>query len=349
MVMPMIGSSARAKAGGPRVRAEGKLQIDGLSDPDKSYDWGGHVIVVDGVYRMWWTRFSTTPGEFDTIWHARSKDGMHWRDARKILVPAGSEHEKMHVADPSVVKVGPVYYLFYEANRRVTPQACESQIFLATSRDGVNWKKHPRNEDPLPIIALENEADGQYGIGMPSVHYRDGWFFMFYLTSFGGPDELRFAQTKDPRRWGRYKKHEVVAYGAAADVKYNHALGQYVMTYCVRSDLTPTPPTVTTCEVHVFTSKDGRVWDGHRRPSLWKIATDATCLTAGKDFHQPRTRAFATLSATDPYGGIHGPALRVIFMEGDMHPLPGDWKVTHPTWDLHALTFSWGPSTLPAP
>jgi len=324
-----------------RVRCEGRLRIDGLPASDTCYDWGGHAIVEKGVHHLWWTRYSTVDGEFDTIWHATGSDGLHWRHVQKVLTPANSAQEKMHVADPSVVKVGPTFYMFYEANRRVTTKACESQIFLATSSDGVKWAKHPSDTDPRPVVALGEAAGcGKYGIGMPSVHYRNGAFHMYYLTSLGSLDTIRYARTKDPFRWGNWKDHAIVAYGAGFDVKYNKTLKCYLMSYSVLSDLTPDPAGVTTYEIHVFRSADGRTWNGRQKPRLWEISSDRSDLTTRAGFSQPRTRAFPTLAATDAQGCMKGASMRLIFMEGEMHPIPGDWKVTARTWDLHSLTFS---------
>lgn len=323
------------------VKAEGKLCIDGLPHNDTQYDWGGHVIVADGIHHLWWTRYAAVQGEFDTIWHATSSDGLRWRNPRKVMTPANSEHEKMHVGDPSVVKVGETFIMLYEANRRVTTQGCESQIYLATSRDGNTWKKHPNDADPRAVIDIGPSPSAEvYGIGMPSLHYRDGKFHLFYLTSLGGPDTVRYAQTRDPRHWGWWKDHEIVGYGAGFDVKYHKGTKQLIMSYAAASWLTYAPDRERTYQIHLFTSRDGRTWNGQHRPRFWRLGSEHSDATHGETFSRPRTRAFPTIASTDAHGCVDGETIRVIYMEGEMHPPEDDWKVMHPTWDLFSLTWN---------
>ena len=158
------------------------IRFAGIELPDGTYDWGACVIRDGETSRAWWVRGMP----HDRIVTALARTPSSWSAPRLVLAPrdaagdvAAGSVEKMHVARPSVVRVGDTYYLLYEAPRRVGPlrragpwQESINQIFLATSRDGIAWTKHPRNEDPRPVIGLgAGAAVDRYGVGQPSALY----------------------------------------------------------------------------------------------------------------------------------------------------------------------------------
>lgn len=166
----------------------------------------------------------TYPDRGDRIYYAESRDGITWRldgpdyagpldqfgpDASgplMVLGPAESERQRMHVGCPSVIRVNGSYYLYYEA-------ACEfklfrspegqvrvgdeyhNQVFLAVSEDGRRWRKHPSDTHPEPVVAAPavNRQPGRqrYGLGQPSVFYRDGTFVMHYVNSCTGSGDFQ--------------------------------------------------------------------------------------------------------------------------------------------------------------
>jgi hypothetical protein len=96
------------------------------------------------------------------------------------------------VLDPSVVKVNGQFYMYFDAPRTGgCDNGVNGQIFLARSTDGVNWTKYPsKTARPQPVIPYfvagangpynsEGTTD-RYGIGEPSVVYKDGQFYMYY-------------------------------------------------------------------------------------------------------------------------------------------------------------------------
>ena len=317
----------------------GRMPIDTILTNDTKYDWGGSVIKDGSTYRMWWCRQET----YDTIYYADSTDGISWHNTQKVLQAVNNDSEKMHVGRPSVVKVGSTFYMFYESPRVAGANESENQIFLATSTNGTIWTKYPSNSNPQPVIALGSyQGCGTYGLGQPSVFYKDGQFNIYYTCNVSDyPDKIRMAKSADPYNWGSFTNHEVVAYGAGVDVKWNSELNRYVMAYTIGDWITPNPSGQDTYNVYVFTSSDGRVWNGYTTPFLYQICTDATDATL-TGFTIPNTRGFANLVSTDQYGSMSSSTMKAVFMQGNMHVLPGDWRTEAASWNLHSLSFKLG-------
>ncbi|GEM_PF-4928416 len=101
----------------------------------------------------------------------------------------------VHVGDPTVVKVDGTYYLYYNAPIKETPGDYQGeQIYLATSYDGLTWRKYPCwagdttcTQAPEPVIAFpQAERDDNvgcplnYGRKQASVIYKDSKFIIVY-------------------------------------------------------------------------------------------------------------------------------------------------------------------------
>jgi len=165
----------------------------------------------------------TYPDCGDRIYYAESRDGVHWNlngedfrgspqgfgpDAKgplMVLKPAENQYERQHVASPSVIKVDGKYYMYYEAPSEFVLRRDKAgkpgvlgeyhnQIFLAISEDGKIWHKYPSDEDPQPIIPAPEgnklPSRQRYGLGQPSVFYRNGRFVMHYVDSCTGSGDF---------------------------------------------------------------------------------------------------------------------------------------------------------------
>ncbi|GMU20332.1 MAG: hypothetical protein AMXMBFR13_04290 [Phycisphaerae bacterium] len=165
----------------------------------------------------------TYPDYGDRIYYAESRDGTTWHlDGEDfsgppeaygpdspgpllVIGPAESAHERMHVGCPSVIRVDGTWYLYYETScefklhrdangKPAVGNEYHAQVFVATSENGRTWRKHPDNRSPLPIIAAPeaNKRPGRqrYGLGQPSVFYRDGRFVLHYVDSCNGPGDF---------------------------------------------------------------------------------------------------------------------------------------------------------------
>jgi len=231
-----------------------RVQIEPFTDTSGVYDWGACVMKDGDLYRMWWVRQSppsnkTLPYETtgddgkpvtvrynsecgDRVYYAESKDGYTWHLSGKgdevainkygpdsptpimVLKPSDSRWEKAHLGDPSVVKVGDTFYMYYETcsafrlrkNEKGEVSAgteFHNQVFLATSKDGRHWKKWPKDDDPQPIVKApeSNLQPGKqsYGFGQPTACYKNGRFILHYVDSCTWfPDVLVRLESSDP-------------------------------------------------------------------------------------------------------------------------------------------------------
>ena len=394
----------------PRVQEE----FDTGNDTPDVYDWGASIFREGNVYRAFWTRNWTRrvqdgtlmqgarggcgsktyggrtdrgPGG-DAIFQAQGKSPLLLGHARELYRLGRCENDPVrytgqqqaHAADPSVVKVGGLYYMFYEANRyfdRTRGHVYGSQIFLATSDDGRRWSHHPRDDDPQPIIAYTYPSTTHperqfYGNGQPRVFYKDGEFHLFYLSKmFGnnhaeGGDRTRWAKSADPTNpssWGTFDTHPAVSKGTAlADVRWNEALERLVMVFNVRSDLVRPdlhgrcdvdPELDCDVEIHVVTStsvdfaKCTVTWNNQpassRLPMRSFLGPETRVLYSPVGT-VPRTRFNTRIVADNPRGTVSTAQMHLVFTEGDATTPAEDFRLTHPTWDLHMLVFRLGSS-----
>lgn len=210
----------------------------------------------------------TYPDYGDRVFYAESRDGVRWNIGGEpfagapeeygpdsqgpllVMKPAESEHEFYHLGRPAVVKVDGVFYMYYEAPGDFTFHLDEkgniiggdeyqNQVFLAISDDGKRWRKHPDDRNPQPIVRApeENRQPGRrrYGLGQPSVYYRDGRFVMHYVDSCTGPgdfmvrleadnpyfrDAVRFTEKLRPAGGGNNIPDGAVSCHAQTQVRY---------------------------------------------------------------------------------------------------------------------------------
>ena len=123
------------------------------------------ILVENGVYRMWYG--AQGRDGHDRILLAESPDGVSW-ETKGVALDHGDAN---HVNDPSVVKVGDTFFLYYTR----APVDVRDEIALATSADGVTWQEQG--------TVLGPGADGAWDsllVGRPSVLHEDGRFRMWY-------------------------------------------------------------------------------------------------------------------------------------------------------------------------
>jgi hypothetical protein len=153
-------------------------------------------VMLDGPYRMWWC--AGIGGDHIVYAESGSLNGpftrhrAHYQDA--LRPTPGSQFDGTHVCDPSVIRVGGTYYMYYgglsEGSGHVT------QIGVASSPDGVRWTK--MNHDK-PILTPRQRSKGGYGAGQPSAAYLDGYFYLMYTDSSGLQGGLQYAiRSPDP-------------------------------------------------------------------------------------------------------------------------------------------------------
>lgn len=162
----------------------------------------GSALVVNGAFWYWYQA-----GEPPRLALARSADGRRWKKVAAPVLetgPRGSWDER-GVADPYVIRVEGLFYLFYLGQDRARRQ----RLGVARSVDGVRWEKLRAN----PILGLGSAgAFDENGVGEPAVWSARGSYWMLYT----GRDRaerrrLGLARSIDGIRWRRVSEAPVLA------------------------------------------------------------------------------------------------------------------------------------------
>jgi predicted GH43/DUF377 family glycosyl hydrolase len=172
----------------------------------------------------------------DRIHLALSQNGINWWTRRGVVLGNGAAN---HVNDPSVVKVGKRFFMYYtEAKRGIIDCIC-----LATSQNGLLWNRRGK--------VLGTDATHSMLVGRPSVILDEGIFKLWYDgRSNLESRSVAYATSKDGLEW---QKHGVVLENAGAvDVKKVGSI--YTMVFESSEG------------VYCCTSKDGLAWG---LPWLW--------------------------------------------------------------------------------
>ncbi len=217
------------------IQADGSSVFDGqtpLSDP-----W---VVADAGRYKMWFTLVTEpyTPRQQIGVAYTESADGVRWQTPTSlVLAPTPDGWDARNVETPSVVKTPEgKWHLYYTAT---LPDAGNHfAIGLATSDDGLTWRKHgqapvftPEQGWELPAGAGEDSAGG---VLEPCVLYDStGKVFRMWYAGLGQRDEVfayrtGYAESADGVRWNRRAEPvmEPGAPGAWDDAIVSH---QHVM------------------------------------------------------------------------------------------------------------------------
>ncbi len=124
-----------------------------VGPPGSWNDWivrPGAVILDDGVLKMWFSAFDTTP--IGRIGYAESLDGIAWTVRQDgVLAGGGPGAWDLDVVNPSVVFDGQIYHMWYVGMDALPEQ--EHRIGYAFSGDGTHWTKHRGN----PVVQTADE------------------------------------------------------------------------------------------------------------------------------------------------------------------------------------------------
>lgn len=125
--------------------------------------YGPSVILDGGIYKMWFTGLDafansqTTDGKANIV-YATSTDAINWSIYPTPVLEAGTQNnwDLVVCAEPSVIKVGNLYQMFYSALDQWNIETF--QVGYAWSSDGINWIKSSQN--PVLKIGKSNQWDG---------------------------------------------------------------------------------------------------------------------------------------------------------------------------------------------
>ncbi|MBB1153298.1 beta-xylosidase [Amycolatopsis sp. DR6-1] len=156
---------------------------------DASYNYGPTVMVENGRTRIWWcSQYSSAPPPGDDILYAEgpSADGPFTGPGGgappAVLSGAPGNFDGMHTCDPSVLRVGGTYFMYYTG--AAGDHALGNAIGMATSPDGIHWT---RSNGGKPILGASHDVHraNVYGAGQPSVVFLDGWYYLMFTDTTG--------------------------------------------------------------------------------------------------------------------------------------------------------------------
>jgi hypothetical protein len=152
---------------------------------DAPYNYAPAVMADGGRYRMWWCSqlgIANPPGDDILLAESGSLDGgfagPDGMPGTPIFSGSTTGFDAVHVCDPSVIKVGGTYYMYYTGWGG--EQVLGNRIGLATSPDGRVWTRSSR-----PVLGASREVvrDNVYGAGQPAAVYLDGWFYLMFTDT----------------------------------------------------------------------------------------------------------------------------------------------------------------------
>jgi len=156
---------------------------------DAPYNYAPSLLLEQGKYRMWWCSqlgIANPPGDDILLAESATIDGGFRGPDGKAATPVFSGRpggfDGMHTCDPSVIRVGGTYYLYYTG--AAGDHAHGNAIGLATSPDGRVWT---RANGGKPIVGAARDVDNgnTYGAGQPSVLYLAGQFYLMFTDTTG--------------------------------------------------------------------------------------------------------------------------------------------------------------------
>ncbi|MET8996659.1 beta-xylosidase [Amycolatopsis sp. NPDC004169] len=183
--VPARPSNVSLASGYPR-QSGGVVAAGGA---DAVYNYGPSVMVDRGQTRMWWcSQYGGAGPAGDDILYAQARSangpftGPGGGIPAAVFSGAPGQFDGMHTCDPSVLRVGSTYYLYYTG--AAGDHALGNAVGLATSTDGIHWTRAAGGK---PILGPSHDVHraNVYGAGQPSAVYLDGWFYLMFTDTTG--------------------------------------------------------------------------------------------------------------------------------------------------------------------
>lgn len=304
----------------------GSMEFDVFPD-DYLYDWGFSVIKEGNIYKMWWVR----PSLYDAIFYAESTDMKHWSNVQRVITistPVKKEFKwlKWMLGRPSVLKVNDTYFMYFEGpatHELINGSSSETDnnVFVATSKNGINWTFYPDNNNPTPVVQepIELMDKRDYGVGQPSAVYKDGTFYLYYCYVLAGKNQLMVATSKDGINFGDPKTHTNLGMVNGLGVKYNDVTKKFMMIFPYSIGGKP-------ADYYIMESTDPLKWPYNTTQEAAKPAVKVTN-------NQSYQYAFADF-VTNGQGHITTETFYITYMQGKISTT-SDWRSEYRTWDGH--------------
>ena len=181
-----------------------EVQSDGVADSSGVYSYCPSILKMDGNYMTWWLaasswgdsigyKVTTSPSTMINYGYTTVLHG-----AQTGLSQAqGGMWDDQSDGDPSVLKIGGVYYLYYDGNNWDDPATEQGGIGVAVSYDnGVTFTKLYGGA----ALIQETHDATEWGDGAPQVAVGpDGYYYMIYVHFLTASTEsYRVIKSTDP-------------------------------------------------------------------------------------------------------------------------------------------------------
>ena len=207
----------------PGAAGKGSCVATGKAGSWNSQFVGAPTVVYDGgMYWMWYNGGEVTTDAsypyqvIERIGGATSRDGVNWKPLNdgNPLLPLGSRGSADYrgMAHPYVLKVDGQFLMWYGAidgrsgkDLGLAPGHVRGeQICLASSGDGVHWKRE-NNGRPVMPLGKKGAVDSLQVTGMHILRIdRDGQtVFRMWYGAYNGAHRLAVAESPDGLRWTR--------------------------------------------------------------------------------------------------------------------------------------------------
>jgi len=145
--------------------------------PDESSGVKGRynpaVIVVDGVFYLFYRQVMTSDKITGRIYLTKSRDGVNFTGEPELVIYPEYDYEIYGCEDPRIVKVGNLFCLTYVGN---SARYRTGNICLATSSDLIHWEKHGS------ILQVGRDWDsGQVKAGVIVPEKIKGKYVMYFM------------------------------------------------------------------------------------------------------------------------------------------------------------------------
>jgi predicted GH43/DUF377 family glycosyl hydrolase len=169
------------------------------------------------LYYAGWTRCQSVPFNTSIGLAISSDNGETFERIGPGPILSADVNEPFVLSGPKVRKFNNTWYMFYLAGTKWINHNGKSEIVyknrLATSTDGINWKRY--NKNIIPDILDENEC--QAG---PDVFYKDGKYHMYFVyrhgldfrTTPGRGYKIGYAYSDDLINWIRDDDNAGIGY-----------------------------------------------------------------------------------------------------------------------------------------
>lgn len=190
--------------------------------PDENGVSGPFVWYEAGTYHLFYIGLTATGYEQGTkrLCHATSTDWVPgtnagtWTRHGAVISPSGSGWRSTAIWHPNIIKVGPTYYLFFNATGTISAVSTE-RIGYATSSDLNTWVVDDVNS-PLLDVGSGGSWDDAF-VGDPSVYRLGDHWYMAYYGNDGSVSKDGVATTTPaafPLGWTKYSGNPILGPGA---------------------------------------------------------------------------------------------------------------------------------------